>query len=252
MTLEAREVALFRIPKRHAELRDCEDAAGFDAVAGLFAVGDGASASPNAWEWAGFLVDGFVADPFRLTSREGFSGWLGCRVSEWARGRQNDSHDVHDWWVEEVKRRGSWSTLNMCRLSASPDSRTLLDIGAVGDSITFLVRKNQIVDSFPRLSIAEFGSHPELVGSTGRARARTVGAYESASFVLERHDVVLMCTDALAAVVLEHERPVSQLLSLLAEVDDEGFSDLVSVAREQGHMADDDVTMLRFRLRDSD
>lgn len=251
MTLEATDVVLFRLPKEHAQLDDCEDAASFDRQAGLFAVADGATSSPRAGEWATWLSRGFVSDPFCLSDGDAFGPWLDRQLATWSEHDEQSPPVASGWWTSEVERRGSWSTVNMCQLSTSSDA-DCVRVGSIGDALTFVIRAGGIADTFPRASPGEFNSTPELVGSVVGARDRAIGAYEHATLATRAGDVILMCTDALAEVVLRDGRGNSDLLEVVTRVDDSGFAELIARAREHGAILDDDVTMLRFRLRDPD
>ncbi len=155
----------FRLPRLGHRPDECQDASAADPERGRFAVADGATESVYAGEWARLLVDAFVggdAAPFWPT-------WLPPLQARWEEViRPPADAPPRPWYMEEaLTRGGAFATFLGLVLEPSPDGPApwRWQAHAVGDSCLFLVRRGELVLSFPLARSAEFGTTPRLVGS---------------------------------------------------------------------------------------
>lgn len=226
-----------------------EDGFAYDEAAGRMAVADGASAAAGAQRWARTLCEGFIGDPFRVENRESFEGWLGRRRQEWDESGDEPESDGAQWWKAEVERRGSWATMLVASVVESQPGEWRVHLGAVGDSVAMVVRAGSLRQAIPDLVPGSFGSHPELVGTTAASAPRTIDAYLNDTVSLEAGDLILLCTDALADFVLGEAETVPDIWGILGGLDAAGFAELVAAARAAGLLVNDDVTLLRCKIR---
>jgi hypothetical protein len=102
------------------------------------------------------------------------------------------------------------------------------------------VRRNRLLQAFPRIHSGEFDNAPRLVGSRGRPprRERARGSWRGG-------DRLLLMTDALAQWFLRHveagRRPWQAVERLEGDAD---FVHWIEKLRDSGGLRNDDVTLL--------
>jgi hypothetical protein len=274
------EWQVLRLPKAGSRPDECEDAGlvwdraepGVDGdgrpVRSLYAaVSDGASESLLARAWAEQLVNDvidsmcvgrdwwrepgyFAKDLIERSALRWESFLVQYQENRAAQGRPIT------WYEQPGLEKGAFATVLGVEMRG-----TLLDTGetrwswhacALGDSCLFQVRDGAVHTSFPVTDLAEFGITPMLLGSRNRdwelvARRMTVAHGE-----LEPGDELLLATDALAAWTLAGEAagllPGMQLAAI-APQGEEQFAEWIAHQRSGGHMRNDDVTLIRTRVR---
>jgi hypothetical protein len=111
---------------------------------------------------------------------------------------------------------------------------------AVGDSCVFHVRRNRLLQAFPRIHSGEFDNAPRLVGSRRCPphRERALGSWRAG-------DRLLLMTDALAQWFLRRveagRRPWRAVERLEGDAD---FVHWIEKLRDSGALRNDDVTLL--------
>ncbi len=223
----------FALQKRGHTPEEYEDAHDVDPLSGRFAIADGASESAFAKEWAQILVES--NKDFDQVWQQSFP----ALQEQWL--RHTHQHPL-PWYLERKVQEGAYSTfLNLVLDSA--DWRSF----AVGDSCLFHVRNLQMIASFPLGHSAEFGVHPELIGSRPLASEcppeiglRRVGKCEIG-------DLFFLATDALAEwTIRQCEDEVSPwpLLSSFTTRSQSEFEQLIERIREERAIRNDDVTLV--------
>lgn len=237
------------VPKRsHSEV-EFEDAWAADAAQGRFALSDGASSAYMSQAWAKLIVEGFVASPesFGATS---LSEWLQAATGRWSSSvAVADASSSDQWWAAESAARGSDATLIGLELSGRVPGEW--QARAVGDSclVHLTGRGGSLVcvRSFPLDEPGAFGRHPDLV-STLNTESQVLPTVELVAGECAAGDRFLLMTDALAEWALSTELDDPDVWNRLASVDREEFGDLVTTARAQGTLQDDDTTLMRVAV----
>jgi hypothetical protein len=223
------------VPRSGNAPDEWEDGFACNNPAGRFAVGDGASESIYAGEWARLLCEAFVAD---AASADGIGPWLGAAQKQWRRLVRDAPAP---WHVAEKLEDGAFATF--LGLVVEPEGRWRAV--AAGDTGLFLVRGDTLRKAFPVKTAAAFGTRPDLIGSLFKGRMRAAAAKGR----LEPGDRLLLMTDALAAWFLaEYEAggtPWRDLDGLTAE----GFAGWVDERRASRKLKNDDVTLLLIDAR---
>ncbi|MBB0228090.1 hypothetical protein [Streptomyces calidiresistens] len=273
------ECQLLQVPKAGNALKECEDAGLFwfgDArsddhgrtVLPLYAaVSDGASESLLAGAWAERLVadtvesmsfgrdwwedvDAFVVD---LIGRSGprWQAYL-----DWYQAKRDANGRPITWYEQPGLEKGAFATVLGAEIRATvPDNgRTNWSwhAFALGDSCLFHLRNGVVRRAFPFEHVEDFGITPRLLGSRNHDTALVAERLQLAHGALAPGDEVLLASDALAAWLLSphhgHKTP-GTLLATLAEVGDEPFTEWVEDQRGRGLMRNDDVTLIRIKVR---
>ncbi|MFD3774765.1 hypothetical protein [Streptomyces sp. NPDC058612] len=124
---------------------------------------------------------------------------------------------------------------------------------ALGDSCLFHLRDGQLITSFPIADADGFGITPQLLGSRNRDAALITERASTATGELRTDDELLLATDALAAWLLSHPEIDSggpgKQLGKLADLDQETFADWVQNQRDKSRMRNDDVALIRMRVK---
>ncbi|MFJ2783243.1 MULTISPECIES: hypothetical protein [unclassified Streptomyces] len=278
------DVQRFLVPKTGSTTEECEDAIAVspspDASSLFAAVADGASESLLAGAWARRLVRGAVASMAVATDERGdgqdgrgrpsgsfVENLLSHTVDQWdgyvaeyqaeraARGRPIA------WYEQPGLDKGAFATLMAVHLTAdSAEPAARKDIRhwtwrafALGDTCLFHLRDGGLVTSFPLTDGDGFGITPQLLGSRNRDATLIADRASTASGELHAGDELLLATDALAAWLLSHPDVDSggagRQLGSLADLGDEDFADWVESERDKSRMRNDDVALLRLRVR---
>jgi hypothetical protein len=218
----------FSLPKRGHSAAEYEDAFAGNAEAARFALADGASESSFSGEWARLLVEAFVRAPVR------WPAWLLPLQARWAATAVSGPLP---WYAEAKFEQGAFATL--LGVVVEP-ARGRWWAWAVGDSCVFHVRRNRLLQAFPRIHSGEFDNAPRLVGSRGSPprRERARGSWRAG-------DRLLLMTDALAHWFLRRveagRRPWRPVERLHSEAD---FAHWIEKHRDSSWLRNDDVTLL--------
>jgi hypothetical protein len=239
MTVEL--LAKYIVPRSDRTLEQCEDAAGFVSLRGLYvaAVADGAGDAAFSKRWAHCLVQGFLESPRSSLT----AGWLDTV------GRQFLSEVPFanlPWYLWERLERGVFATF----LGVLIDPvRCQLFIVAVGDScVAWYGDAGKAF--YPPLRAGDFRARTVALGyRLGRpVDLATVKVHRR--FLRLRPGVtdLFLMTDALAAwyrrALTRRDRPWQVLLT---QVHRGTFHSWVERLRAQGELQDDDVTLLALR-----
>lgn len=277
----APEIQHFLVPKTGNTAEECEDAIDFSSSAdarSLFAaVADGASESLLAGAWARRLVRGAVTSMATTIDDSGngqvshfgsfVESLLSHTVDQWdgyvaeyqaeraARGRPIT------WYEQPGLDKGAFATLMAVHVHekstglATPGSarRWNWQAFALGDTCLFHLREGRLVTSFPLTDSDGFGITPHLLGSRNRNAALIADRAATAGGELHADDELLLATDALAAWLLSHpdvgSGAAGRQLGRLADLGDEDFADWVENERDKSRMRNDDVALVRLRVR---
>lgn len=227
----------------HAE-DEWEDAAAYSESRGVMAVADGAAVSYRAAPWSAALVESFITTDVTMTP-EGFDDWV-TTVGERFQDRSVDVSESASWYASDASRRGSFATF--CGLRFDPDGGPGYSAVHVGDACLFHTRGDVLV-SANLDDPAAFDAMPDLLSSADYDGARGVQGARFSRGEVDPGDVIFLTTDALGAAMLRLAQAGQRVWRFFGAVGQEGFGPLVEALRESLVMEDDDVTMLRVRVR---
>lgn len=275
------DVQRFLVPKTGSSPEECEDAIAVslspDASSLFAAVSDGASESLLAGAWARQLVHGAVASMAAADGRRGdgedsrsesfVEDLLARTVGQWdgyiaeyqaervARGRPIT------WYEQPGLDKGAFATLAAVHIraaSADPEDPEVArhrtwHAFALGDSCLLHLREGRLITSFPIADGGGFGITPQLLGSRNRDAALITDRASTATGELRADDELLLATDALAAWLLSRSEIDSggtgKQLGKLADLGDETFAEWVQSERDRSRMRNDDVALIRMRVK---
>ncbi|MFI5618171.1 hypothetical protein [Streptomyces sp. NPDC051567] len=275
------DVQRFLVPKTGNSPEECEDAIGVswspDASSLFAAVSDGASESLLAGAWARQLVHGAVAsmaaaDDEPGDGQDGLSGsfvedllartvdqWDGY-IAEYQEERATHGRPIA-WYEQPGLEKGAFATLAAVHVrAASADPKDPEAVRpwtwrafALGDSCLFHLRGGRLITSSPITDGHGFGITPQLLGSRNRDAALITERASTTTGGLRAGDELLLSTDALAAWLLSHPEISSdqagKQLGKLADLDEESFTEWVQNERNRSRMRNDDVALIRVRVK---
>lgn len=254
-------VAVFRVPKSGAPLRECEDAAclwpavdggDFDETSFRVAVADGASESLLAGRWARCLSETFVeaGGATEAAFLRGYGEALLCwdASMEGYRDKRAADGSPVQWYEEPGLERGAYSTLVFAEIL---DEGGQLHAAAIGDSCVFQIRDEELILAFPLSDPELFTSQPALLPSRVIPDAVVSDNLVCCVTEWQSGDSVFLMTDALSAWFLRGcaagGRPWSRLRDL-DEAEPSDFADWVPHLRDAAELRDDDTTLVRVDL----
>ncbi|RSS45669.1 hypothetical protein [Streptomyces sp. WAC08241] len=275
------DVQCFLVPKTGSSSDECEDAIDVlsppDASSLFAAVSDGASESLLAGAWARQLAHGAVMSMAAADEEPGgreddlsrafVEDLLARTVDQWdgyisdyqaeraARGRPIA------WYEQPGLDKGAFATLVAVHMRAAPAVPETSGAArcwvwrafALGDSCLFHLRDDRLVTSFPITDSHDFGITPQLLGSRNRDAGLIADRVSTATGELYAGDELLLATDALAAWLLSHPEIDSggagKQLGNLADLDRELFAEWVQSERDKSRMRNDDVALIRMRVK---
>ncbi|MFF9983022.1 hypothetical protein [Streptomyces erythrochromogenes] len=271
----------FLVPKTGSSAEECEDATHVssspDQNSAFAAVSDGASESLLAGAWARQLVQGAVASMASADDRQGkgedrpsasfvedllarTAGKWDDYIAEYQAERAARGRPI-TWYEQPGLDKGAFATLVAVRIRT-----TLADPGvpeaarhwtwhafALGDSCLFHLRNGRLIASFPIADHDGFGITPQLLGSRNRDAALIADRASTANGELRMDDELLLATDALAAWLLSQPGTSSggagKQLGLLADLGEDLFAEWVQSERDKSRMRNDDVALIRIRVK---
>ena len=216
-----------------------EDASIVRMGQGRAAIFDGASESFAARRWARLLA--------HYWGRSNTSDWLAAARSDYLR----DIASLSLTWAQEAAvERGSYSTITAITVTSEG-----LDILAIGDSCLLLLRKDQIVWSYPLDHEDQFTSAPQALSTRMDLAAEDSEAEVNSHVLIDPSRVeasaLLLATDAISAWLLASDPKcrTSRLTKLAGCRTQAEFVALVAFERAAGHLKVDDCTVVGFRIR---
>ncbi|MFJ9890502.1 hypothetical protein ACIRSF_30935 [Streptomyces rubiginosohelvolus] len=165
------------------------------------------------------------------------------------------------WYEQPGLEKGAFATLVAVHIRAAPavpedpeDPRPWTwHAFALGDSCLLHLREGQLITSFPIADGDGFGITPQLLGSRNWDAELIADRASTATGELRADDELLLATDALAAWLLPHPEIASggsgKQLGKLADLGEETFAEWVQSERDKSRMRNDDVALIRMRVK---
>ncbi len=215
---------------------------------------DGATEAYDSIRWARQLIRSFVGDhrpgDRPAVTRPALESWFAAMQDRW---RQDAPRSFSSYFEQrKFEDEGSFATFLACQIDGAPGVPTW-SAAALGDAVLFHVRGHTLIDRFPRIEPADFGLDPNGISTQPTARAHMSKGLLLRSGPLEAGDRLYLATDAMAHWMLEASRndPLG-LWTVLAGIEHPDlFRRIVRDARSSHAMHNDDVTLIRIVLDDS-
>ncbi len=219
-----------------------------------FVVADGATEAYDSIRWADELVSSFANDD--------------------GTGPELDPQSIERWfetvqrtWIEEAPLQfatifeehkfaeGSFATLLGCELRGIDGPTPSWKAVALGDAVLFHVRRDSLLVHFPPLAHGDFGLDPDGVHTHPSALPTMMERLSFAEHEVQAGDQLFLATDALADWIVhtrdhEGEQRLWDFLSRITHPDT--FGRFIAASRAAGVMRNDDVTLMRVLVTDSD
>jgi len=245
-------VRILRCRKREKGRAYSEDAAGGDALRGVFAVADGAGTGSYARQWASVLVDYAVNTPLRSDAPAEVSRWLNRarrRFVEVVPPVDPMSVPPHQ---RATLQRGAFATFHQIRfrLMDVHGQRLAAQCLSLGDTCVFLRRagSNQ-TEMHPEKIDLDFDRAPHLMTTSAaefNPYVRTVEACELVDLYVG--DRLIAATDAVARWIVAHRDDGVALDELLSIPNDERWRDWVEARRDARTIGNDDCTLMLLQV----
>jgi hypothetical protein len=255
-------VVVFHEAKAGSAAEEWEDGAGHDPgdpVTGRNArciVVDGATEAYDSIRWVGQLVDSFLGihpagSAPALTARA-MDQWFGLMQDRWTQNAPAVFANVFE--ERKFREDGSFATLLGCEIYGLGGPRPRWSAVALGDTVLFHVRGTRVLAQFPALAAEDFGLDPDGVFTQPSARDRMRARLSHADGSLAVGDRLFLATDALAQWMVRAGRSDAGILwRTLGRLDHpELFRRIVADHRRAGEMKNDDVTLMRVEITDSE
>lgn len=238
----------FLLPKSGHQLSECEDAIGINLSARRFAIADGATEAFDSQSWARLLAHDWVSPGPADQSVDEFRAWV---------ARQG--HLLHDswsglrlsWYAEEKARTGSFAAFVGLQIDVE-GTAPRWNVIALGDSCLIHCRNETIVTALPVSNYESFNATPPLVPSHASMQQAALEKVVSAAGVIEREDVLLLLSDAIAAwylMLVEKDAPaIARFDLLLKSMDEPELQLLFEKDRLSGRIKDDDIAVVRIEV----
>jgi hypothetical protein len=253
------QAVVFHEPKVGSVETEWEDGAGHDPGdpvtrrSARCIVVDGATEAYDSIRWVGQLVDSFLGiqpeggSP-ALTDRA-MDEWFGLMQDRWLQTAPTSFGSIFE--ERKFADDGSFATLLGCEIRDLDGARPRWEAVALGDTVLFHVRGTELLEQFPPLGAEDFGLNPDGVFTQPSARERMRSRLTRAEGRLAVGDRLFLATDALADWMV---RTGGDLLwRTLDRLDHPTlFRRLVADRRRTGEMKNDDVTLMRVEITDSE
>jgi hypothetical protein len=235
----------FSLPKDLLRAEENQDAYGLDMERGVAVIADGVSTGLFAGNWARILAKAAVGQPYFANDSTALAEWLSGLRHEWA-----ESIDVASlaWYQKAKLKAGAFSTLLWVRVTEDSTGDLRLHSYAVGDSCLFHLRAAQMLQTFPIGESRLFNETPQALGSIEPCGGASPQC-ETWGGLCERGDLLVLCTDALAAWALGREevgKPVDW--ESWWDMPDDEWRAMICQLRERREIRYDDTTLVMVRV----
>jgi hypothetical protein len=160
-----------------------------------------------------------------------------------------------NWVIEVFGRPRPWHTLEHARKGAFA-SLAAVEVSldgslewwgvTLGDSCVIHIRGNRLLSSFPCQRPDDFDNQPTLISTQDERNDSLDANFFYRGGKGEHGDVLLLTTDAFAAMILGAPGQIEGLRTALGSA--ETFSGFVAQARATSELRDDDVAVLAIHL----
>ncbi len=213
-----------------------------------FVISDGATAAYDSLKWVRILVASFISESERpALAPAAMRAWFELLQEHWKAIAPTSF--ANPWSERKFRAEGSYATLLGCEL-VRRSSGLSWNAVALGDSILFHVRGDELVTHFPPIRPSEFGLAPDLAYTLPVRLSQMTRDLRFAAGQLIPGDMLFMATDALAHWMLSRSNGDDRKLwRLLGDLDNWFvFRRLVSDLRNSAELENDDVTLLRINI----
>jgi hypothetical protein len=255
------QMVAFHEPKAGSAAEEWEDGAGLDPgdpATGRNArcvVADGATEAYDSIRWVSQLVDSFLGihpggAPELTESAMG--EWFARMQDRWVQDAPATFASVFE--ERKFREDGSFATILGCEIRGLGGLRPGWSAVALGDTVLFHVRDFRLLAQFPALGAGDFGINPDGVYTQRSALGRMRARLGCASGSLAVGDRLFIATDACAEWMIRAGRSNGAgLWRGLGRIDHPAlFRRVVTDRRRKGEMKNDDVTLLRVEITDSE
>lgn len=227
---------IFQLHKRSAYVFDAiQDKYSFNPSQTLFAISDGATQGYKSEIWAKLLVDFFIKSPtfetltlislFTQAAKE-------FQLLDFSLNTNNPALRLAE---ERKKQQGAFATFMGVQLS-----REQLQYISSGDVCGFLIREGKVFP-FPHHTIDELENDKGFLGTRPLLNQTVnIQQFKTGNIFLNKNDIVLLATDALARLLLQNQVEIDKLLSLS---NFEDFHSYIMNLWEQKRLEEDDITL---------
>lgn len=240
--------------KREAGRTCSEDAAGGDALRGVFVVADGAGSGSYADKWAGILVNYAVGFPLRSNVPAEVSHWLNQARARFVAEVPPVDPATLPPYMRGTARRGAFSTFHQLRCLRDDSDGLVVHCLSLGDTCTFLIRGgSQSIEMHPVKTDADFDRAPHLFTTSAEEFNPFLRPVKECVFRSVRPgDVFLVATDAVARWIVGHGSDAESMGELLAIQNDERWVEWVEQRRNINAIGNDDSTLLMLSIQEDD
>ncbi|MFB2876640.1 hypothetical protein [Floridanema aerugineum] len=245
-----------RTPKKNENITDCQDCFEINEAENCFAIADGASQSfyPNIW--AELLVNNFCQNP--QINEQNWQTWLAPIQDEWLQEVQQRVTKA------ETEKRPVWVTnknrLNFREAATSTfiglqflDNQVKVSI--VGDSCLFILKGNELKQTYPLKSSKDFNDRPAYFASYSKDNQYVPSFFDIPLDSKKSQDCFyfILATDALSEYIFQCREQEKNIFNTLLKISSqEQFENFVAEVRNAEHirMKNDDVTLIILKLSD--
>lgn len=215
------------------------------------AIADGAADAYDSRHWARLLVRASVTNP--PTEVGSITTWLAPIIQNW---RSSIAWDQLSWYAEEKAKRGSFASLLSLTLTVDEHEsydypRLIWRALAVGDACLFHLRDSKQIAHFPIAQSADFNTSPLLLSTLPEYNERSLQAVKTAQGECQSNDWLLLCTDALAAYLLQRSETGDLPWQTWHRLSEGKFVTTMDWLRSGREMRNDDVTLVMVHIANS-
>lgn len=230
------DVSVFRAPKRGHSSSEYEDAAATSSTKAFplhAAVADGATEAAFSRQWARILTAGWVEEA--PLSPTGFVEAVPVWRRQW---KQDVAANVQNrpWYAAAKAEQGAFAALLGLTVQASGTWQAV----SIGDCVLFQLRGETVRTAWPFSDPEAFTHRPVLLAS--RLLQSEISP-EVSQGTWAAGDTFLLASDALAAWLLRIGPSAGRAFT------PDAFKEAIRLAREDGALRNDDVTLVRITIQ---
>lgn len=229
--------------KRGNDPNQWEDAFCVDPMTGAIAIADGAGAGIFCRQWAALLAERWTRELPDVADPKIYQTWMdGCRNAWMEAIGYKTIRIFQKMKVDDV---GAAATLLGLRIERDPKSDDYRwSAVAVGDSVLFWIRDQNLLAAFPLTRGSQFDIAPLLL----RSKRMPLPGFARASSICKAGDLFVLATDAVAhALFDEHDRgPVDW--ARFETLEQSIWEQEMDRLRDENRMVNDDCTLVVLRI----
>ena len=235
---------VFSIHKKESvSFENIQDKYAYSKNLSSIALSDGATQSLDSALWSEILVNSYVENPTNNPS-EFLQLFINSANDFVAKKEKEKSSEEQNkalvGLLNQLKEKGSYCTFVGVEINGD-----IAKVASYGDSVLFHFRKGKLINSIPTNNSEKLDSYSNFLNTNiiRDEKCFNENFLKSETLLLEKEDLVILCTDAFSKYLLNNNSLYNELLNITTFKE---FSEHIVKSWDDNKLEEDDVSIVMY------